>query len=55
MPTPSLRARIHLGAAKRRLATSSVAPVASGYEPSLRPYDARFSRAVNAISSGGDR
>ena len=31
----------------RRLASSSVAPVASGYERSLRPSDACISRAVN--------
>ena len=51
MPTPSLRARIPRGAAKRRLAASSVAPVASGYERSLPPSDARFSRPENALYS----
>src|SRR2546427_680494 len=37
-------ARAHRGAAKRRVAASSVASVAYGYERSLRPCDARFSR-----------
>jgi hypothetical protein len=49
-----LAPRIPQAAAKRRLAASSVAPVASGYERSLRPCDARFSRLVNATCSEGD-
>jgi len=36
-------------AAKRRHASSSVAPVASGYERSLRPSLACFSRPERAI------
>jgi hypothetical protein len=42
-------------AAKRRLAVSSVASVGSGYERSLRPCKARFSRAVGATRLEGDR
>jgi hypothetical protein len=41
-------------AAKRRLAASSVAPVASGYERSLRPCEARFSRPESTIYLKGD-
>jgi hypothetical protein len=41
--------------AKLRLAASSVAPVASGYEHSLRPREACFSPSVNAACSSGDR
>jgi len=55
MTTPTLTSRIPRESAKRRLAASSVAPVASGYEHSLRPCDARFSHPLNAICSGGDR
>jgi hypothetical protein len=55
MPTPTLRPQVPRLAAKRRLAASSVTPVASGYERSLRPCDARFSLPVNVISSGGGR
>jgi hypothetical protein len=55
MAVTFLTSRIRLGAAKRRLAASSVAPVASGYERSLRPCDARFSRLANAVCSKGDR
>jgi hypothetical protein len=54
MTVPSLTARISRTAAKQRLAASSVAPVASGYEGFLRPCDARFSRSGEAICSGGD-
>jgi hypothetical protein len=46
MATPSIEPRTHRRAAKRRLASSSVAPVAAGYERSLRPSEARFSRPV---------
>ena len=42
-------------AATRALAASSVAPVASGYERSLRPCEAGVSRPANAICTGGDR
>ena len=41
-------------AAKLRLAASSVAPVASGYERSLCPYLACFSRLAAAICEEGD-
>ena len=43
------------GAAKLRLASSSVAPVASGYERSLRPCEAGFSRPEDAACSKDDR
>jgi len=49
----TLKSRTAHMAAKRRLAVFSVAPVASGYERSLRPCDARFSPAVGTIFSGG--
>jgi hypothetical protein len=55
MATPILTSRIPGAPANRRLAVSSVAPVASGYERSLRPCEARFSAAANAICSEGDR
>jgi hypothetical protein len=55
MAVASLTPRIPREAAKRHLAASSVAPVASGYERSLRPGEARFSPPGNAICSGGDR
>jgi hypothetical protein len=58
MATPFLKSRIPGAAANRRLAASSVEPVAAGYEP-LSVYlnaDAyRFSRPGNAICSEGDR
>jgi hypothetical protein len=41
--------------AKGRLAESSVAPVVSGYEPSVRPCEARCSLLLTAIRSEGDR
>jgi hypothetical protein len=46
--------RARRGAANLRHAASSVAPVASGYERSLRPCLAWFSRAANTIQLGGD-
>jgi hypothetical protein len=52
---PFLTSRTLQAAAKHRLATSSVAPVASGYERALRPCEARFSRPESAICSEGDR
>jgi hypothetical protein len=55
MATPLIASRTLKRAAKRRLAASSVAPVASGYERSLRPCDARFSRLASTICSEGDR
>jgi hypothetical protein len=55
MTAPFLTALISRTAAKQRLAASSVAPVASGYEGFLRRCDPRFSRSGDAICSGGDR
>jgi hypothetical protein len=42
--------RTRQGAAKLRLAASSVAPVASGYERSLRPCETGFSRLATATA-----
>jgi hypothetical protein len=42
------------GAANLRQAASSVAPVASGYDRSLRPCLAWFSRPRSARAEGGD-
>jgi hypothetical protein len=42
-------------AATLRLAASSVAPVASGYERSLRPCHACFSRPASTIHEQGER
>jgi hypothetical protein len=47
-------ARGPVHAAKLRLAASSVAPVASSYERSLRPREACFSRPGTTIDSRGD-
>ena len=55
MPVAFLAFRIPQRAAKLRLASSWVAPVASGYEHSLRPAGTGFSRPKNTICSGGDR
>jgi hypothetical protein len=55
MSIPLIASRTRELAAKRRLAASSVAPVASGYARSLRPCDARFSRLASTISSEEDR
>jgi hypothetical protein len=55
MPASVLTSRILQTAAKLRIAASSVAPVASGYELSLCPCAARFSRSQNAVCSDGDR
>jgi hypothetical protein len=54
MAAPFLTPQAPRVAAKRRIAVSSVAPVASGYERSLRPRAARFSRAVGVACSEGD-
>ena len=43
------------GAANLRLGASSVAPVASGYERSLRPSQAWFSRPQSTRATKGDR
>jgi hypothetical protein len=57
MAAPSFAARTLVAAAKRRHATSSGAPVASGYEPTLRPIRVRVQLDVSEspIYSGGDR
>jgi hypothetical protein len=54
MPVTSSVPRVRQGAATLRLAASSVAPVASSYERSLRPCDAGVSRLANARPTGGD-
>jgi hypothetical protein len=54
MAAPSRAARTRQGAASLRLAASSVAPVASGYERSLRPCDAGVSRLARTIDTEGD-
>jgi hypothetical protein len=43
------------GAANLRIAASSVASVAVGYERDLRPCAAWFSRAHSVRATGGDR
>ena len=53
--TPFLNRQGLWKAAKQRLAASSVAPVASGYERSLRPCDARLSLSETVSLSEGDR
>jgi hypothetical protein len=55
MATALFTSRALGAAAKRRLAASSVAPVASGYERSLRPCEARFSLPEDAACSKDDR
>ena len=47
--TPSVTSRTLRAAATLRLAASSVAPVAAGYERSLRPCDADVSRPARTI------
>ena len=54
MTAPSRAARTPQGAATLRLAASSVAPVASGYDHSLRPCDTGVSRLGRTIVTGGD-
>jgi hypothetical protein len=49
MAAPLLASRTQGRAATLRLAASSVAPVASGYERSLRPCDTGVSRALRTI------
>ena len=53
MAAPFLTLRIPEASANPLVAASSVAPVASGYERSLRPSDARFSTSLNAACSEG--
>jgi hypothetical protein len=55
MTAPSRSSRTRQGAAKLALAASSVGPVASGYEPSLRPCQSGFSRLAGTSPTGGDR
>ena len=49
-----LTSRTPCAAANRRIAASSVAPVACGYELSLRPSAARFWPAQRAICKGAE-
>jgi hypothetical protein len=53
MTAPSRMSRTRQGAAKRGLAASSVTPVASGYERSLRPCQSGFSRLASKSPTGG--
>jgi hypothetical protein len=53
--TPIRVAHALRGAANLRYAASSVAPVASGYERSLRPGLAWFSRAQSVPTTKGNR
>jgi hypothetical protein len=55
MSAPLRTARALQRAANRRLAASSVVFVASGYEHSLRPCDAWFSRLENTVCTESDR
>jgi hypothetical protein len=55
MAIPSRVPRALQGAAKLALAASSVVPVASGYERSLRPCESGFSRLEDTRATGGDR
>jgi hypothetical protein len=47
--------RTRRGAANLALAASSLAPVASGYDRSLRPCEAGFSRPSGTPATKGDR
>jgi hypothetical protein len=51
----SFTSRTLAAAANHRIAASSVAPVASGYERSLRPCAARFSPIQRTICKRGNR
>jgi hypothetical protein len=53
MAAPSRLPRTRQGAATLALATSSVAPVAYGYERSLRPCDSGASRLARTIQPKG--
>ncbi len=55
MAAPSRVSRTRQGASNLALAASSVGPVASGYEPSLRPCQSGFSRLASTSPTGGDR
>jgi hypothetical protein len=54
MTAPLRTSRARRRAVNRRHAASSVAPVASGYERSLRPCLAWFSRPADTICAEGD-
>ena len=53
MTAPSRMSPTRQGAAKLALSVSSVAPVASGYEHSLRPCHRGFSRLAGTSHTGG--
>jgi hypothetical protein len=54
MAAPFRLPRTREGAATLALAASSVAPVASGYERSLRPRESGVSRLASTIQTKGD-
>jgi len=54
MTATSRLPRTRQGAATLALAASSVAPVASGYERSLRPCESGVSRLASTIQTGAD-
>ena len=55
MTVLSRLSRAPRGAATSGLAASSVVPVASGYEGSLRPCESGVSRPGSTSPTGGDR
>ncbi len=55
MAAPSVPAFALRRAANARVAASSVAPVASGYERSLRPCETGVSRLAGTSPTRGDR
>jgi hypothetical protein len=55
MAAPSRMSRTRQDDANLALAASSVAPVAVGYERSLRPCQSGFSRLAGTSPTGGDR
>jgi hypothetical protein len=55
MTAPTRTFRTRQDAATFRLAASSVAPVADGYERSLRPCEAGVSRLSSTACAGSDR
>jgi hypothetical protein len=55
MAVPYRLPRTHEGAATLAPAASSVAPVASGYDRSLRPCGSGVSRLARTIQPAGDR
>jgi hypothetical protein len=54
MAAPFRLPRTREGAVTLALAASSVAPVASGYERSLRPSESGVSRLASTIQTKGD-